>query len=272
MRKTEKSSVYPGHLLACFLTCVASGGAEAGEPTSPEAPPPDGAAQAAPESAAPETEEAASAADQKASPSTEAGEAARLESQDGAAEAAQKTYIEDSESAIRLRSLEEQVNGIKEKIFKSKARLMLLRETVLSGAISGAKAVITHHNTMGSSFVLEEVSYSLDGAPLFSKTPEEGGKVGNEVELFNGSIVPGNHNISVFMRFRGAGFGIFSYVEGYEFKLRSSYAFTAEEGKVTSLSITAFEKGGFTTDLQDRPNIRYDVEVRQDSMPMTMDE
>lgn len=179
-------------------------------------------------------------------------------------EAREKT-IEDTDYAIRLRSLEERVNDLKERIFRSKARLILLRETVLNGVISGAKAQIVHRNEMGSSFTLEQVSYSLDGAPLFNKTDTEGGlDEQTEIELFNGSIVPGNHNLSVYLLFRGNGYGVFSYLKGYTFKVKSSHAFTAEEGKVTSVKAVAYERGGFTTDLKDRPDIRYDVEIKQD--------
>jgi hypothetical protein len=173
--------------------------------------------------------------------------------------------IEDTDYAIRLRGLEERVNDLKERIFRSKARLILLRETVLNGVISGAKAQIIHRNEMGSSFTLEQVTYSLDGAPLFNKTDTEGGlDEQEEIELFNGSIVPGNHNLSVFLLYRGNGYGVFSYLKGYTFKIKSSHAFTAEEGKLTSVRIVAYEKGGFTTDLKDRPAIRYDVEIKQD--------
>jgi hypothetical protein len=173
--------------------------------------------------------------------------------------------VEDSEHAIKLRGLEERVNDLKERIFRSKARLILLRETVLNGVISGAKAVIVHRNEMGSSFSLESVSYSLDGAPIFNKTDAQGDlDEREEIELFNGSIVPGNHNLSVFMLYRGNGYGVFSYLKGYTFKIKSSYAFTAEEGKVTTIKVVGYEKGGITTDLKDRPAVRYDVEVKQD--------
>jgi hypothetical protein len=175
--------------------------------------------------------------------------------------------IEDTDYAIKLRGLEERVNDLKERIFRSKARLILLRETVLNGVISGAKARIVHRNEMGSSFTLEQVTYSLDGAPLFNKTDTEGGlDEQEEIELFNGSIVPGNHNISVYLLYRGNGYGVFSYLKGYVFKIKSSYAFTAEEGKVTTIKAVGYEKGGFTTDLKDRPAIRYDVEVKQDAV------
>ena len=173
--------------------------------------------------------------------------------------------VDDSDYAVKLRSLEERVNDLKERVFRSKARLILLRETVLNGAISGAKAVILHRNEMGSSFTLEQAGYALDGAPLFNKTDPEGSLDEQEqIELFNGAIVPGNHNISVFLLYRGNGYGLFSYLKGYTFRIQSSHAFTAEEGKITTVKVVAYEKGGFTTDLKDRPAIRYDVEVKQD--------
>jgi hypothetical protein len=173
--------------------------------------------------------------------------------------------VEDSDYAIKLRGLEERVNDLKERIFRSKARLILLRETVLNGVISGAKAVVIHRNEMGSSFTLEQASYALDGAPLYNKTDTEGGLDEQEqIELFNASIVPGNHNLSVYLLFRGNGYGVFSYLKGYTFKIKSSQAFTAEEGKVTTVKVVAYEKGGFTTDLKDRPQVRYDIEVKAD--------
>lgn len=195
----------------------------------------------------------------------EAAEPPAGESPAPAADATPPTTIEDTDYAIRLRGLEERVNDLKERIFRSKARLILLRETVLNGVISGAKAQIVHRNEMGSSFTLEQVTYALDGAPLFNKTDPDGGlDEQEEIELFNGSIVPGNHNLSVFLLYRGNGYGVFSYLKGYTFKIKSSHAFTAEEGKLTSVRVVAYERGGFTTDLKDRPAIRYDVEIKQD--------
>ncbi|MBK8012225.1 MAG: dihydrolipoamide acetyltransferase [Deltaproteobacteria bacterium] len=174
--------------------------------------------------------------------------------------------VEDSESALKLRDLEEKVSDLKERVFRSKARLILLKETVMNGVISGARARIVHRNEMGSAFVLRQVNYSLDGAPLLSKQDEGDDLDGQEeIELFNGSIVPGNHNLAVYLVYQGNGYGIFSYLRGYTFKIRSSYAFTAEEGKTTTLKAVAYEKGGITADLKDRPAIRYDVEVKQEA-------
>lgn len=173
----------------------------------------------------------------------------------------------DDAFELKVRALEENANELKEKIFRTKARLLLLQETVLGGDItSGAKAILIHRNEMGSAFVLESVSYALDGAPIFTRVDNDGDlSAKQELEIFNGRIVPGNHSISVKLTYHGHGYGLFSYLEGYKFKVQSSYTFDAGGGKVTQIKIVGYEKGNLTTDLKDRPAVKYDVEVTRDA-------
>jgi uncharacterized small protein (DUF1192 family) len=174
----------------------------------------------------------------------------------------------DERSELQVRTLEERVSDLKEKIFRTKARLMNLQEMVIGGDITtGSNAVLVHRNEMGSSFYLESVAYALDGAPVYTKVDVDGDlEKREEFEIFNGRIVPGNHQVSVQLVFRGHGFGVFSYLEGYRFKVQSSYTFNAEAGKVNTIKVVGFEKGGITAELKDRPAVRYDVDVeREDS-------
>jgi hypothetical protein len=109
------------------------------------------------------------------------------------------------------------------------------------------------------------VAYALDGAPIFTKVDNQGDlDKREEFEIFNGRIVPGNHQLAVRMVYRGHGYGIFSYLEGYKFKLQSNQTFTAEAGKVTTMKVVGFEKGGITTDIKDKPAIRYDIATAKD--------
>ncbi|MFO0600956.1 MAG: dihydrolipoamide acetyltransferase [Myxococcaceae bacterium] len=172
----------------------------------------------------------------------------------------------DEAFTTRVKSLEEQVVDLKEKIFRTKARLLLLQETVLGGDLSsGARAVIFHRNEMGAQFVLESVAYALDGAPIFTKVDTNGDlDKREEFEIFNGRIVPGNHQIAVRMVYRGHGYGIFSYLEGYKFKLQSNQTFNAEAAKVTTVKVVGYEKGGITSDIKDKPAIRYDISSTKD--------
>jgi hypothetical protein len=188
--------------------------------------------------------------------------------------------VKGSESAddgvsyeMRVKELEEKVNDLKEKIFRSKSRLVLLKETVLRGKIAGSKSVIVHQNEMGSALKLEQAIYSLDGNQIYNKLDRDGDLADKDsIELFNGAIVPGKHNVSVMLVYRGNGYGVFSYLQGYKFTIRSSYTFTAEEGKTTEVKVVAFEKGNFTTALQDRPDVRYEIEFfEEDRSSVTED-
>jgi hypothetical protein len=186
-----------------------------------------------------------------------------------AAEPAPPPLTSDEAFQTRVKTLEEQVVDLKEKIYRTKARLLLLQETVLGGDLSsGARAVLVHKNDMGGTFALESVAYALDGSPILTRTDKDGDLSKRpEFEIFNGRIVPGQHQVAVRLVYRGKGFGVFSYLEGYKFTVSSSYTFSAEPGKVTTVKVVGYEKGGLTTDLKDRPAVRYDVEVNRDAAP-----
>ena len=184
-------------------------------------------------------------------------------------EASLPPVTSDEAFQTRVKTLEEQVVDLKEKIYRTKARLLLLQETVLGGDLSsGARAVLVHKNEMGGSFALDSVAYALDGAPILTRTDKDGDLAKRpEFEIFNGRIVPGQHQIAVRLVYRGRGFGVFSYLEGYKFTVSSSYTFTSEPGKVTTVKVVGYEKGGITTELKDRPAVRYDVEVNREAAP-----
>jgi hypothetical protein len=173
----------------------------------------------------------------------------------------------DEGNDLKVRTLEERVSDLKEKVFRTKARLMNLQEMVIGGDITaGSKAVLVHRNEMGSSFYLESVSYALDGAAIYSKVDVDGDlEKRAEFEIFNGRVVPGSHQIAVQLVYRGHGYGVFSYLEGYKFKVQSSYTFNAEPGKVNTVRVIGFEKGGMTAELKDRPAVRYDVDVQREA-------
>ena len=119
-----------------FFPCVVSTASppSPADPSAPAAPP---AAAAAPEKSAP-------------APSTEPATA-------------------DEAFNTRVKTLEEQVTDLKEKIFRSKARLLLLQETVLGGDLSaGARAVLMHRSEMGSTGGPEK---TLTGVRIIRRTP-----------------------------------------------------------------------------------------------------
>jgi len=161
-----------------------------------------------------------------------------------------------------MRSLEKNVNELKEQIFRTKARLNLLKETVLGGVIGASRAVVHHKNEMGSSFRLVKAAYALDGVQIYAKSDDTGRLAEmNEFDIYNGAIQPGSHTLSVALQYQGNGFGVFSYLKGYKFNVKSSHTFVAGESKTTNITVVGYEKGNITTQLSDKPAIDFRVNV-----------
>src|SRR6201999_2796481 len=91
----------------------------------------------------------------------------------GSNEAVKEEQVDAGTYGVRLRDLEQRINELKEQIFRSKARLSLLAETVLQGVVAGSQTVIVHENKMSGSYKLVKAVYALDGAPILNRADEE---------------------------------------------------------------------------------------------------
>lgn len=159
---------------------------------------------------------------------------------------------------VRLRELEQRIDDLKLQIRRSHTRLSLLSETILSGGTGGAKASISFVNDMSSAFRLTQALFVLDGAVQYNKQDDTGILAAQkDIPIFSGSIPPGDHTLQILVKFRGHGFSVFSYLEGYTFQIRETHSFTVAEGKAVDLRAIAFEKGDATTPIEQRPGIRY---------------
>jgi hypothetical protein len=160
--------------------------------------------------------------------------------------------------AVRLRDLEQRIDELKEQIRRSHTRLSLLSDTILSGGGAGSRAGIKFTNELSSAFRVTRALFVLDGAVQYNKTDQSGALADQaEIPIFSGSIPPGDHTVQVLLNLQGNGYGVFSYLRGYRFEVRSSHSFTSVEGKTINLQAVAYEKGGVTTPLEERPAIRY---------------
>jgi hypothetical protein len=169
-----------------------------------------------------------------------------------------KPSLDGAAYAVRLRDLEARVDELKEQIRRSHTRLSLLSDTILSGGVGGARASIIFQNDMSGAFLLTRALFVLDGAVQYNKQDDTGALSGQkQIPIFKGSIAPGDHTLQVLLRLRGHGYGVFSYLRGYQFEVKQSHSFTITEGKQVDLDVIAWEKGGVTTPLEQRPAVRY---------------
>jgi hypothetical protein len=160
--------------------------------------------------------------------------------------------------AVRLRDLEQRVDELKDQIRRSHTRLALLSDTILGGGSAGSRAEIEFENEMSSAFLLTRALFVVDGQIQYNREDDSGALAEQKViPIYNGSVPPGDHTIQVALTFQGNGYGVFSYLRGYKFEVKSSHAFTALEGKALTVSATAYEKGGVTTPLEQRPTVDW---------------
>ncbi|WP_394838838.1 hypothetical protein LVJ94_18265 [Pendulispora rubella] len=165
--------------------------------------------------------------------------------------------------AVRLRDLEARVDELKDQIGRSHRRLALLSDTIMTQGAGGSRSEITFHNEMSSAFKLTRALVTLDGAVQYNRQDETGALADQkDVPIFSGSVPAGDHTISVVLNFQGNGYGVFTYLRGYKFEVKSSHSFTAVEGKTMTVDATALEKGGVTTPLEQRPTIEWHEKVQ----------
>jgi len=178
-----------------------------------------------------------------------------------------KGKVDGATYAVRLRDLEARVDELKEQIRRSHTRLSLLSDTILSGGVGGARTSIRFQNDMSGAFRLTRALFVLDGAVQYNKQDDTGALAGQkEIPIFKGSITPGDHTLQVLLRLRGHGYGVFSYLRGYQFEVKQTHSFSVTEGKEVNLDVIAWEKGGVTTPLEQRPAVRYLEKLRDVSL------
>lgn len=153
--------------------------------------------------------------------------------------------------------IEEQIGKLKEDVFSSKTRLMLLREQVLHNVVAESRLVMVHENDIGMGYKLDRVVYYLDNNKIYF-ADNDGGQLASKGRflIYDGAIVPGNHVLKVEMTYAGAG-GLFTYVDGYKFDVKSSFTFFASKGKILQINATGYSKGGTFAEYDKKPGIKY---------------
>jgi hypothetical protein len=225
-------------------------GAPADSTGAPADPANSSSAAAAPSASAPSTKPTVASTTPAPAPAADVGTKSGETGMNGA------TY------AVRLRDLEQRVDELKDQVRRSHTRLALLSDTIMSNGIAGSRAEIRFENEMSSAFQLVRALFVMDGQIQYSRQDDSGALADQKnIPIYQGSVPPGDHTLQVALTFQGNGYGVFSYLRGYKFEVKSSHAFTAIEGKSVVVSATAYEKGGVTTPLEQRPTIDWHEKV-----------
>jgi hypothetical protein len=170
-----------------------------------------------------------------------------------------------SEFMRELRSVESAVHGTKERVFRSKATLQLLRELIIESATLGSGVALWHRTDLPRAYDVESIQYFLDGRNVWAWSDPDGKQEPpDETQVRDQSVEPGAHTLLVAVVLRGNG-GAFRYVDDISFRVESSYAFEVKAGRLTTLRVKLASKGGVRKGFTERPTIVYDE--RTDALP-----
>lgn len=261
--EAKRTLVGLGVPLMLALSVTGSRGAEA---ASPPGPPP--AADGAKAPAAPKAPAKAPSKPQAQPVAPDSSAPDALKSPPPATPAAQPIAgpgapaMDGATQTVKLRDLEQRLDDLKEQIRRQYTRLGLLTERIYDGGGGAARATVKFSSELSGVFRVARVLVVLDGAVLYNRTDPVGTQTGPfEIPVFDGLVPPGDHTVQVLVNLQGEGHGIFSYMRGFRFEVRSTHSFTAVEGKTVDLEAVSFEKGTSTTPFEERPALRYGEKI-----------
>ena len=169
------------------------------------------------------------------------------------------TGTDDGRPNFRLKALQNRVTSLKQEVFRTKTRLMLIKERLLNNVIAEAKLMLMHKNALSGAFLIDEIIYFLDDNKIYYGDRKTGNlKSSKSFTIYDGNTVPGYHVLTIDCLIRGNS-TLFPYVGDFQFRLRSQYTFFAARGRITKLRAKLYEKGGLLVDYRDRPTLKYDL-------------
>jgi hypothetical protein len=127
------------------------------------------------------------------------------------------------------------------------------------GAPNGSVPIRVAHRHDMRSFRLVGAAFAIDGALLFDTN--DPALLGRErFPVLSSALQPGEHEIGVTLVYAGTGEGVFSYLKGYRFEVRSRSRLTLARGRSVTVTVVGYERDGPTTPLEERPAVRLDTD------------
>jgi hypothetical protein len=121
-----------------------------------------------------------------------------------------------------------------------------------------SRLALTFRDTMGPTFKLVRAEIRIDQQPLWLCADVDKDLDAAEPDLvFDGPVADGAHALDVRLDFRGHGYGVFSYLKGYTFKVQSHHDIDVPPGDGLLVEAVSYERGSPGAPLEDRPQVRY---------------
>jgi len=157
-----------------------------------------------------------------------------------------------------IKTLQEQLELIKERLVQYRARLLELRDQLALTKMAVVSAAIKYRDDVSGTFHLVEAHFYLDGFEIYRGSGDDVHKA-KEIGIYQGSLLPGEHLLSAELLYGGKGYGIFSYMKKNVYRVRSRYTFNVDEGEEVDLGVVSVDKGGLMSSVGDRLKLEYTI-------------
>lgn len=139
-----------------------------------------------------------------------------------------------------------------EEAFRARVRAELLADS-MPDPIQGVQVRIALDNRVDRAFRLVSASLALDGQVLWQRASEA--IEPRRIEVFDGSIVDGDHSLAAALTYRGRAFGVFTYLEGYRLRVSGSCSFSLATGPPVRMRVLVTERGSVWAPSGDPPAV-----------------
>lgn len=147
---------------------------------------------------------------------------------------------------------------LQSRILTAREKVMTLRAEIIRDNLTPTRILLSHKNDMGPSFKLEAIEYELDGVVLVSR-PDPLLDATSQLEVLNGDVRPGDHELRVTLTFLGTGTGPYASVGGYRFKVPSTFKLVTPNGRLTEATVIASVRPDADLDPRQRFSVRLDA-------------
>lgn len=160
--------------------------------------------------------------------------------------------------------LEEDLNKLKDEVFRSKGRTALLEEFLGKTAVE-----VKFRSSPRRDFDLVSAYMAIDNIELMKKEYEAGTALPDKAPqlIFRGAVTPGRHEITVVLTYRGKKGGGYTDRD-YQHLVREDFSFVAARAEMSTVTVTAEDQGYISDDRNRTPsNIKifldFKVETQQ---------
>lgn len=153
-------------------------------------------------------------------------------------------------------NIESDLNSLKEDIFRSKARTVLLQEFLINTEVDIYLNPISQKH-----FRIKSILLILDNSEIFKKDYPEGQEPKNRLEskLFSGVTTPGRHELSAVIVYAGKKSAGFTD-QDYEYQVTGDFSFLAVRGETTVVTLLANDHGTISKDPDKRAS-EYELDL-----------